>query len=87
MIDLERYKATSGESFSSFNNKDNVRAPIQFRRENQPLHLERSFSLKERSTHFNTNSTSVIRPVKRNQLGFSSIEVNKPLPAPVPSVS
>ena len=29
----------------------------------------------------------VIRPVKRNQLSFSSIEIDKPLPAPVHSVS
>ena len=39
--------------------------------------------LKNRPIHFNINSTSVIRPVKQNQLSFSSIEINKPLPAPV----
>ena len=32
---------------------------------------------------FYIDSTSPIRPVKRNQLSFSSIEINKPLPAPV----
>ena len=45
--------------------RDNVRAPIQFRRERQFQHL----------------SSSVTRPVKRNKLSFSSIEINRPLPA------
>ena len=43
--------------------------------------------LKSRPIHFHINSNSVIRPVKRNQLIFSSIELNKPLPAPVYSIS
>ena len=29
------------------------------------------------------NSTTVIRPLKQNQLSFSSIDINKPLTAPV----
>ena len=33
--------------------------------------------------HFHINSVSVIRLAKRNELSFSSIEVNKPLPASV----
>ena len=36
-----------------------------------------------RPTHFHINSTRVVKPVKRNKLSFSSIEINKPLPAPV----
>ena len=38
-------------------------------------------------THPRDNSTSVIRPVKQSKLSFSSIEINKPLPASVHSVS
>ena len=30
---------------------------------------------------------TVIRPVKRNELSFSTIEINKPLPGPIHSVS
>ena len=40
-----------------------------------------------RPIHSYNNNTSVIRPVKWNQFNFSSIEINKPLPAPVFSVS
>ena len=42
---------------------------------------------KNRLIHFHINSTSVIRPVKRNELSFFSIEYNKPLLATVHSVS
>ena len=63
-----------GGSFSNQRyNKDNVRAPIQFRRDNSTI-------------HFHINSTSVIRPVKQNQLSFFSIEIIKPLPVPVLNV-
>ena len=68
----------------SFSNRDNVRAPILFRRESQPQHLKILFSLKNRPIHFHINSTNVIRLVKQNQLSFSKIEINKPLPAPSP---
>ena len=67
-------------------NRDNVRAPIQFRRERQPQHLKRCFFLKNRPIHFHVNSTSVTRPVKQNQLNFPSIEINKTLLASVHSV-
>ena len=67
----------------TFSNGDNVRAPIQFRRESQPQHLKRWFFPKSRPIHFHINSTSVIRPVKKSQLGFSGNEINKPLLAPV----
>ena len=36
----------------SFSNRDNERAPIQFRRESQPQHLERWFFFKNRPIHF-----------------------------------
>ena len=35
--------------------------------------------LQNRPIHFHINSTSVIRPVKQNQLNFFSTEKNKPL--------
>ena len=49
----------------SFNNRDNVRATIQLRRESQPQHLKQLF-LENRPIQFYINSTSVLRPVKRN---------------------
>ena len=83
------HRTNQGTNFlgGSFSNRDNVMAPIQFRRESHTQHLKRSFFLKNRAIHFHINSTSVIRPVKRNQLSFFSIEINRPLPAPVRSVS
>ena len=71
----------------SFSNRDHVRSPIQFQRESQPLYLKILFFLKNRLILFYINTTSVIRPVKQNYLGFSSTEINKPLHAPVHSVS
>ena len=71
------HRTNQGSDFlrGSFSNRDNVRSPIQFRRESQPQHLKRCFILKNRPIHFHINSTSVFRPVKRNQLSFSSIEI------------
>ena len=66
----------------SLSNRDNVRAPIKFKRESQPQHLKRLFFLKNRPIYFHINSTSVIRPIKQNQLSFFSIEINKRLPVP-----
>ena len=95
---IYRYRATlrkklhrtnQGSNFvgGNFSNRDYVRAPILFRRERQPQHLKRWFFLKNRPIHFHINSASVIRAVKRNKLSFSSIEIKKPLPAPVHSIS
>ena len=98
-VDLQRYRATSwernfrtnpgsnffGGSFS-FSNRVNVRAPIHFRRKSQLQHLKKWFFLKNRPIHSHINNTSVNRLVKWNQLSFSSIEINKSLPAPVHSV-
>ena len=70
----------------SFSNRNNVRAPIQFRRERIQQHLKRFF-VKNRTSHFHINTTTVIRHVKRNRVNFSNIEINKSLPAPVHSVS
>ena len=66
--------------------RNDVRTPIQFSRERQLQHLKRWFFLKNRPIHFHINSTSVIRSVKGNKLSFTSIEINRPLPAPVPNV-
>ena len=97
MVDLDKsnlrrtelHRTNQGINFrgGNFSNRDNVRAPIQFRRESQPQHLQVLFFLKNRSIHFHINSTSVIRMVKWNQLSFSSTEINKHLLAPVHSVS
>ena len=83
------HRMNQGSNFlgGRFSNRDNVRASIQIRRESQPQHLKRCFFLKNRPIHFQINSTSVFRQVKRNQLSFSSIEIKKPFPAPVHNVS
>ena len=71
-------KRSQGSNFlgGSFSNGDNVIARIEFRKECQPQLLKRWFFLKNRSIHFHINNTSVIRPVKQNQLHFASIEIN-----------
>ena len=83
------YKKNQDSNFlgGSFSNRGNVRVPIQFRRKKQPQHLKRQFFLKNRPIHFHINNNSEIRLVKWKQLSFSSIEINKPFPAPVHSVS
>ena len=79
-------RMNQGSNFlgGSFSNRQNVRAPIQFRRESPPQHLKRLFFLKNRPIHFHINGISVTRSVKRNYLSFSSTEINKTLPVPVP---
>ena len=83
------HRMNQGSNFlgGNFSNRDNVRAPIQIRREREPQHLKRWFLLKNGPIHFHINSTSIIRLVKQNQLSFSGIEINNPLPAPVNCVS
>ena len=52
-----------------------------------PSILKDDFSSRtDQSIFFYINSSSVIKPVKRSKLGFSSIEINEPLSAPVQSV-
>ena len=53
--------------------RDNVRTSIEFRRESQPQHLTRWFFLKNKAIHFHIIITSIIRPVKQNQLSFASV--------------
>ena len=62
------HRGRQGSNFlgGSFSNGDNLRAPIQFRRESQPQHLTRWFFLKNRPIHFHINGTCVIRPVKQD---------------------
>ena len=84
---LHRTNESSNFVGGSFSNRDNVRVPIQFRREGQPKHLKILFFLKNRPIHFHINRTIVIRQVKQNQLSFPSIKINKPLLTPVYSVS
>ena len=47
----------------NFSDRDNIRPPIQSRRERQPQHLKNDFTFKNRPIHFHINSTSVIKPV------------------------
>ena len=81
------HRTNQGSNFlgEALSNRDNVRAPIQFREENHPQHPKIWFFLKNRPIHFHINSTSVIILVKQNHLIFSSTEINKPLPALVHS--
>ena len=60
---------------------------VQFRREGQSQHLKRLFFLKNRPIHFHINRTSVIRPIKQNQLSFTGNKISKSLLTPVYSVS
>ena len=57
-----------------------------YKKKSTPASLKMIFP-QEQTIHFHINSNSVIRPVKWKQLRFSSIEINKPFPAPVHSIS
>ena len=78
------YRKTQGSNFlgGHFSNRDNVRVPIQFRRERQPQHLKRLLFHKNTPNYFHITSNSVTWPLKQDRLSFSSTEINKPLPAP-----
>ena len=75
------YRTNQGSNFlaGSQSNRDNVRSPIESKREIQ-THLKRCFFLRNRPIHFEINSTSVNRPIKQNKSSFCSIEINNPLP-------
>ena len=70
------YRANQSSKFfgGSFGNAGNVGAPIQFpnlmRRQSQYLKI--GFFLKNRPIYFHLNSTSVVRPVKQNNLSLSA---------------
>ena len=55
------YRTNEGSNFlgGSFSSGDNVRAPIQFRRERQSQHLKRWIFLKNSPIHFHISSTRV----------------------------
>ena len=63
---LQRINPGSNFLGGSFSNRDNVRAPIQFRKESKLQHHKRWFFLKNRPIYFHIDSTRVIRPVKLN---------------------
>ena len=46
-------------------------------KENPSILKNRPIVLKNRPIHFHMNSTSVIRPVKRNKFSFSRIEISR----------
>ena len=56
------HRMNQGSNFlrGSFSNRDNVRAPIQFRRERPHQHLKRLFFLKNRLIYFYINSAIVL---------------------------
>ena len=72
------HKTNQASNFlrGSFSIRENVRAPIQFRRESQPQNLKIWIFLKDRPIHFHMNATSVVRLVKWNQLSFFKIEIS-----------
>ena len=78
------HRKTQGSNFlgGHFSNRDNVRVPIQFRRERQPQHLKRLLFHKNTPNYFHITSNSVTWPLKQDRLSFFSTEINKPLPAP-----
>ena len=56
------HRTNQGSNFlrGSFSNRENVRAPIQFRRERQPQHLQRLFFLKNRLIYVHINNAIVL---------------------------
>ena len=72
------HRTNQGSNFleSSFSNRDNVKAKIQFRRGSQPQHLKRWFFFKKKPIHYHINSICAIRLAKRKQLNFA---MNEPL--------
>ena len=84
------HRINQGSNFvgSSFSNKDNVRAPIQFWRESQPQHLKDYFFSRADPSMFTSIAPVLLDWLfKWNQLSFCSIETNKSRPAPFHSVS
>ena len=86
-INLQRYRETSGER----NFIEQTRAPIFLKTILAiEIMLEPRYNLEKKDapsilkdhffqghTHFHFNSTSVVRLVRRNQLSFTSFEINK----------
>ena len=61
MKKLHRMNQVSNFCEGSFSNRDNVRAPIQYKKEKQSKRLKRLFFFKNKLAHFHINSTRVIR--------------------------
>ena len=78
---LQRPNQGSNFLGGSFSNRDNVRPPNPIWKGKSAPASQKIIFLKNRPINFHINSTSVIRLVKQNELSFSSIEINKPLPA------
>ena len=73
-------RMNQGSNFlgSNFSIRDNVRTPIQFRRENQSQHLKRSFFLQEQT--FFTSIVPVLLDWSNKTSGVSNeIQVQKPI--------
>ena len=80
--ELHRQNQSSKFLKSSFSNRDNKRAVIQFRGERQPQHIQK-WVFFSRQIYFQINSKRVITLLKRTKLSIFSIEINKPLPASI----
>ena len=81
------HRTSQGSDFlgGSFSNRDNIRAPIQFRRDGQLQHLKRWFFLENIPIHFHINTPVLLDRSNETSLVFSSIEINKPRPTSCPS--
>ena len=70
---------------ASFSNRDNIRAPIQSRKESQPSILNIIFP--QEQIHPSSNQQhQCYQTSQKNELSFSNLENNKALPAQVHSV-
>ena len=58
----------------NFSNRDNLRAPFQFKREGQLQHLKRLFFLKNRLINFYINRTIFIRPSNETSWVFPALK-------------
>ena len=83
MVDLQRYRATSGErNFfgGSFSNRNNVRAPIQFGRESQPQYLKISLYSRKDPTIFTTIASVFLDQSNKTSQVFPALKSTSHLP-------
>ena len=80
---LHRANQDSNFLEGSFSNRDNLRVPIQFRRESQPSVLREGFSSRTDQSIFTLIATVSWDQSNETSWVDISIDINKPLPAPV----
>ena len=81
---LHRTIQSSSFHGGSFRDRGNLRAPVQIGIE---MFNSKMIFSQEQTHSFSHHSTRVIRLIKQHELSFPRIEINKPLHAPVQSVS